>query len=92
MTRRLTITKDMVGELTVGELELLEERTKRAMSKLFDPDEPRGPLLHALAYIVLRREDPEVTWEAAADVVVKLAEAEAEAPADPSEGPGRPDA
>jgi hypothetical protein len=60
--------------LTVGELELLEERTGRPLSKLFDDDAPRGILLHALAYIMLRRRDPATTWEGSGDYVVELGE------------------
>jgi len=69
---KLRIDKTIVGQLTVGELELLEERTARPLSRLFDDDAPRGVLLHALAFIQLRRDDPSTTWEAAADVVVEL--------------------
>lgn len=68
----LRITKGDIRTLTVGELELLEERTGRPLSKLFSDDAPRGVLLHALAYIQLRRLDPSVTWEDAADAVVEL--------------------
>jgi hypothetical protein len=69
---KLRINKQMIGQLTVGELELLEERTGRPLSRLFDDDAPRGTLLHSLAFIQLRRDDPATTWEAAADVVVEL--------------------
>jgi hypothetical protein len=72
MPRRLSFTQDMIGELTVGELELLEDRTGRPLSRLFDDDAPRGKLLHALAYIQLRREDPDVSWDDAGDVIVEL--------------------
>jgi diphthamide biosynthesis methyltransferase len=72
MTKRLRITRELVGELTVGELEQLEERTGRPLSRLFDADAPRGILLHTLAYLQLRRDDPDMTWEDAADVVVEL--------------------
>jgi hypothetical protein len=66
--------------LRVGELELLEERTGRPLSRLFDDDAPRGPLLHALAYIMLRRQRPTATWEEAAEYVVELGEEEAANP------------
>jgi hypothetical protein len=68
----LRITKADIRTLTVGELELLEERTGRPLSKLFSEDAPRGVLLHCLAYIQLRRQDGSVTWEEAADAVVEL--------------------
>jgi hypothetical protein len=72
MARRIAITQSDVENLTVAELELLEDRTGRPLSKLFDPAAPRGTLLHALAYISLRRDDPQVSWEDAGDVVVEL--------------------
>ncbi len=76
MTTKLQISKDMIGSLTVGELELLEEKTGRPLSRLFADDAPRGVLLHTLAYIQLRREDPSVSWEDAGDVQVQLEEEE----------------
>ena len=69
---KLRIDKAMIGQLTVGELELLEDRTGRPLSRLFDDEAPRGVLLHALAFIQLRRDDPTTTWESSADTVVEL--------------------
>jgi hypothetical protein len=69
---KLRITRELIADLTVGELEELEERTSRPLSRLFDADAPRGVLLHTLAYIQLRREEPETTWEDAAGVRVDL--------------------
>jgi hypothetical protein len=68
----LNVTKSMVANLTVGDLEVLEERTGRPLAKLFDPEAPRGALLHALAFVTLRKDNPGVTWEEAADVIVRL--------------------
>lgn len=72
MPTRMTIDKTIVGSLTVAELELLEEKTGRPLSRLFDDDAPRGSLLHALAYIQLRRGDDEATWEDAGNTIVEL--------------------
>jgi hypothetical protein len=69
---RIRIDRATIANLTVGELELLEEKTGRPLSRLFDADAPRGTLLHSLAYITLRRDDPSATWELAADAVVEL--------------------
>jgi len=74
--RRLRIDRELVGQLTVGELELLEEKTGRPLSRLFDDDAPRGVLLHTLAYVQLRREDPETSWDDAGEVVVELVDDE----------------
>jgi hypothetical protein len=76
--RRMTIDRGIVGSLTVRELEELEERTGRPLSRLFDDDAPRGVLLHTLAYIQLRRADAGVSWEDAGDVVVELEDTEEE--------------
>jgi hypothetical protein len=72
----LRVTKSMVADLTVGDLEVLEERTGRPLSKLFDPEAPRGTLLHALAFVTLRKDNRDVTWEEAGDVIVRLDEDE----------------
>jgi hypothetical protein len=84
------VDRALVASLTVGELELLEDRTGRPLSRLFDADAPRGTLLRCLAFIVQRREDPSATWEAAGDARVELAaDADAEvsgATADPTRG------
>lgn len=69
---KLKISRELIADLTVGELEELEERTGRPLSKLFDADAPRGILLRTLAYIVMRRDDPTTTWEASADARVDL--------------------
>lgn len=73
---KLRINRELVDDLTVGELEELEERTQRPLSRLFDEDAPRGKLLHALAFIQLRRDDPSTTWEAAGNVRVELEDEE----------------
>lgn len=84
------VDRALVASLTVGELELLEDRTGRPLSRLFDADAPRGTLLRTLAFIVQRREDPSATWEAAGDARVELAaDAETEvgsSTADPTRG------
>lgn len=72
MADKLRISRELIQDLTVGELEELEERTGRPLSRLFDEDAPRGPLLHTLAFFALRRDDPDTTWEAAGNVRVEL--------------------
>lgn len=79
MPRTITIEPTDVEQLTVGDLELLEERTGRPLSKLFAPDAPRGTLLRCLAYIVLRNEaeangQPAPSWEDAGSIRVQLAD------------------
>jgi hypothetical protein len=83
--RKLSLDPSIVGELTVAELELLEERTGRPLSTLFDPGAERGKLLHALAYVVLTREA-----EDAGRVVVQLGgDEEVAAAVDPTDDDGR---
>jgi len=86
MVTKLTIDKSVIAQLRVSELEELEERTGRPLSRLFDADAPRGTLLHTLAWIQLRRDDPAVTWEQAGDVVVELEDTDGEVGAT-TEGP-----
>lgn len=75
MTRTIEVSSDLVGSLAVGELVLLEEVAKAPLSRLFSDETPRGPLLRALALIVLRREardagdDPKLVTEDDADAV-----------------------
>jgi hypothetical protein len=80
LPRTITIEPTDVEQLSVGDLELLEERTGRPLSRLFAADAPRGTLLHALAFIVLRNEAedrglPAPSWEEAGRVRVQLADA-----------------
>jgi hypothetical protein len=85
----VTITQDDIRRLTVGDLELLEERTGRGLSRLFDADAPRGVLLHSLAWIRLRDEAeadgrPVPSWEDAGRVVVELGDDAEAVTSDPS--------
>jgi hypothetical protein len=87
--RTVTITQDDIRRLTVGDLELLEERTGRGLSRLFDADAPRGVLLHSLAWIRLRDEAeadgrPVPSWEDAGRVIVELGQDGEGVAADPS--------
>lgn len=80
MTYRLSVSPEDVADMTVAELELLEEKAGRPLSTLFAPDAPRGVVLHALAYIMLRRDDPSITWEQAGESRVELATDDADEP------------
>ena len=52
-------------DLTLSEIEQLEEAAKMSISQLDDPRSPKGRLMRAIAFIAHRREDPAYTWEQA---------------------------
>jgi hypothetical protein len=84
VTREVIITPSLIASMTVGEIELVEDRTGRPISAMFDDSAPKGVALHALAHVQLRREyreagRPEPTWEESGEVRVVMAEDEGEA-------------
>jgi hypothetical protein len=76
-TNEVTIDPSIVGEMTVGEIEMLEERTGRPVTRIFDDGVPLGTALRTLAFLVRRREDPAFTWEQSAELRVNLTSSEA---------------
>lgn len=52
-----------VEDLTIEEVETLEEITDQAVDELFAPGAKKGRTLRALAFIAARRDDPTVTLE-----------------------------
>jgi hypothetical protein len=87
--RTIEVTPSIVADLTVGEIEIIEQRTGRPITNLFGEDSPRGTVLHAIAHVILRREaldsgDPEPAWEDTADVKVTMAADEEAATSKPN--------
>ena len=62
-----------INDLTVEEVEIVEEVTGVAIDRAFDKDRPKGKLLRALAYISRRRTDPTFTLEDAGKLRVTAA-------------------
>lgn len=52
-----------VEDLTIEEVEIIEEITDAAIDSLFAPGAKKGKTLRALAFVAARREDPNVTIE-----------------------------
>jgi hypothetical protein len=71
------MTSDIVSldiqDLTVEEVELIEDYLDLPIDQAFGPNAKRGKLLRAVAFVTKRREDPTFTWEQAGALKVKLA-------------------
>lgn len=52
-----------VNSLTLGEIEVIEEKTGRSIDEAFKSGAPRARLLRAIAFVVRRRTDPSFRWE-----------------------------
>jgi hypothetical protein len=75
----IEVTAEMINSLTVGELELLEERTGRSINQMWADGAPKGTLMRTLAFISMRRANPATTWEETADMRVRLEQQDEEA-------------
>lgn len=62
MSKSDALTIDL-EDLTIEEVEVLEEITDTALDELFAPGAKKGRVLRALAYIAARRDNPNVTLE-----------------------------
>jgi hypothetical protein len=76
--RTIEVTPAIVADMTVGEIEVIEQRTGRPITALFGDDSPRGVVLHAIAHVILTREardsdQPLPDWDATGNVKVTLA-------------------
>lgn len=78
-----TISFD-ANELTLGELEELEDITGRPVSSELGRGQPSAKTLTALVYIFKRRQDPAFTLEQAR--ALKVSEFKVEAKTDPKDG------
>ena len=63
-----------LGELTVSEIETIEEVMGEPFDTAFADGKPRGKMLRAIGYVVKRRANPDFTLEDAGNLIVKLAE------------------
>lgn len=57
-------------DLTIGEIEEIEELTGVSIQQIQDPERPMGQILRVLAYVQKRRDDPDFTLEMAGDLVL----------------------
>lgn len=81
----MRIDFDDLNVLTVREIMQIEEMTGGSVMELFNGSQPMGKALHAVAYIMGRRENPDLTMDEALDIEVSLADQE---PPDPPEAAG----
>ena len=74
MTDKLNITDLTVDldELTIAEIETVEEITGIPIDRLGDANSPKGKMLRALALVKLRRTDPTVTAEQVGEMRIRL--------------------
>jgi len=61
-----------IEELTIDDIETIEEITGHPIDALGDPKMPKGKILRALALIKARRTDPEATAESVGHLKVNL--------------------
>lgn len=62
-----------IQDLTVEEIEIIEDYLDLPIDKAFGPDAKRGKLLRAVAFVTKRREDPSYTMEQAGSLKVQMA-------------------
>jgi hypothetical protein len=72
VSNEVAITPEVVADMTVGEIELVEDKTGRPITHIFDEDAPKGTALRVLGYIIKRRESPDFTWEDSENLRVSL--------------------
>lgn len=66
-----------INDLSIDDIETIEEITGRAIDSIGDPNMPKGKLLRALAFIKARRTDPEATLESVGKLKINIAGDEA---------------
>ncbi len=73
-----------IQKLTLGEIARIEDIAEAPLSSLGDDNAPKGALLSALAFVMMRRENPKYTLEDAkqltmADIEKLLADSDSDA-------------
>ena len=71
-TLDLSDPKAVLNELSVEEVELIEEKMDRPLAEIYRPGDRQGPLLRLLAWVLLRRENPDLAMEDVGQVRVKM--------------------
>ena len=61
-----------VQELTINDIETIEEMTGLPIDKIGDPDAPKGKLMRALAFVKARKTDPDATPESVGHLVLDM--------------------
>lgn len=63
-----------INELTVSEIEEIEDLLEMSIDEAFGRGSPRGKAMRAIGFIAARRDNPEFTWADAGALVVRFAE------------------
>ncbi|RSM56043.1 hypothetical protein DMH03_31475 [Amycolatopsis sp. WAC 01376] len=61
-----------IDELTIDEIEAVEEIIDASIESVAKPGSCKGKFLHALAFVVKRREDPAFTIEQAGSLKIRV--------------------
>jgi len=61
-----------LNDLTIGEIETIEDITGMAIDRIGDPTAPKGKMLRALAFVMMRRTNPDLTMGEVSDVKISL--------------------
>lgn len=61
-----------LGDLTIGEIEEIEELLDRPFTGLMEDGKPMGKTLRAIGYIARKRTDPTFTFEDAKKLKLKV--------------------
>lgn len=64
-----------LDDLTIEEIELLEEKTGVPIDEIGGKGIKKGTMLRTMAYIMKRRENPEFTWEEAGKLRISAGQA-----------------
>lgn len=59
-----------VEDLTLGEIETLEELCNASFDELFADNKPKGKAMRAIVFIVNRRTNPDYTYEETANIKI----------------------
>lgn len=62
-----------VKDLTLAEIETVEDLIDASIDSVAEKGAKKGKFLRAIAFVVMRRENPETTWEDAGNVRMNTA-------------------
>lgn len=61
-----------IETLTLNEVEILEDLTGGSIDSMLEEGSPRGKTLKALAFIIMKRDNPDVTLEEAGNTQLSV--------------------
>lgn len=75
-----------LNKLTISEVEMIEDITGEPIDALGKPGAKKGRMMRAMAYVVMRRDNPDITLDEVGDLTLVTPEGEG----DPTEGAAPP--